>query len=446
MTGTDETARADDRGVRGRRGIMAFDVPARMTVIVDEAPEPLPVELMAAVNARDGYTPTLVVTASGYEGHQPQFTRAALEGLERDLIDPRVVGVADWAVPEAWGAVETGCVIDYTHSTVDDTLMVTGRDYLAVAQGWAIQVTTTATPQSRFIMDALFDEALERLSVLRRPAGQDAVTVLPGRLPLSESATGQANRIDLGGWLERAAWTRPDGVSLLPFTLEALAAMDTAAPVLPEDVSLLQDLTGAGLLGPAGMTGDGLLLAHVLQSADAGLSVTLYRDGRQSAMTSAMLGEVTGVIWGPSLGQREYGHPGEASERRSGAAVIPTTELSATVCGWLGVGPAWTDDESPVLAPTSLVDSLVAGERVEVDAFDPETSLYLWHLSTWAGQRTLDDTFVVRAGRHGTFQVRADAAAPDAVVLWPTDSSWVARMIEDRVQAAYFDRPVTLDA
>jgi len=445
MTGTGESAQAPDRGVRGRRGIMAFDVPARMTAIVDEAPEPLPVELMAAVNAKDGYTPTLVVTASGYEGRQPHFTRAALEGLERDLVNPRIIGVADWAAPESWGAVETGCVIDYTHAIGDEGLMVAGRDYLAVAQGWALQVATTATPQSRFIMDTLFEEALGRLSVLRRPTGQDAVTVLPGWLPLSESATGQASRIDLGRWLERAAWTRPDGVSLLPSTLEALAAMDTEAPVLPEDVSLLQDLTGASLLGRGGVTGDGILLAHVLRSAEAGLSVTLYRDGRQSAMTCAMLGEVTAVVWGPSLGQREYGHPGEASERRSGAAVIPTTELSATVCGWLGVGPAWTDDQAPVLAPASFVDDLVSGEPMEVDPFDPETSLYLWHLSTWVGQRTLDDTFAVRAGRQGTFQVRADAATPDAVVLWPTDSSWVARMIEDRVQAAYFDRPVTLD-
>lgn len=31
-------------------------------------------------------------------------------------------------------------------------------------------------------------------------------------------------------------------------------------------------------------------------------------------------------------------------------------------------------------------------------------------------------------------------------MLWPADSSWVARMIEDRVQAASFARPVTLDA
>ncbi|WP_413544143.1 hypothetical protein [Citricoccus nitrophenolicus] len=432
--------------VRGRQNVLALDVPPRMTAIVDESEDPLPVELMAAVNTREGYTPTLVATVFGYEGGQPLFTRSALEGLERDLVSPHIIGVADWEPPASWNAPETGCVIDYTQITGEDEQLVFGRDYLAVAQGWAVQVTTTSTPQDRFIMDALLEEGIRGLSILRTPTTQDAVTVLAGPVPLGTSATGHQNRIDLGPWRERAAWTRPEAVSLQPASLEVLASMDLDEPVLPDDADLLRDLTGAGLLGPGGLSGDALFLSEVLQVADAGLSVTMYRDGRQSALTCAMFGETTAVLWGPSYGQLAYGHPGEASERRSGAAVIPTAELSSTVCGWLGLGPAWTDDESPVLTSPDLVDRIVSGDTVDLEAFGPNASLYLWHINTWAGERSLDDAFALNAGPRGHFQVRADTAMADSIVLWPADSSWVARMIEDRVQAAYFDRPVTLDA
>ncbi|MGM7669914.1 hypothetical protein [Microbacterium sp. A93] len=432
--------------VRGRQNVLALDVPPRMTAIVDESEDPLPVELIAAVNTREGYTPTLVATVFGYEGSQPLFTRSALEGLERDLVSPHIIGVADWEPPASWNAQETGCVIDYTQTTGEDERVVFGRDYLAVAQGWAIQVTTTSTPQDRFIMDALLEEGIRGLSILRTPTSQDAVTVLAGSVPLGTSATGHQNRIDLGPWRERAAWTRPEAVSLQPDTLEVLASMDLEDPVLPDDADLLRDLTGAELLGPGGLSGDALFLSEVLQVADAGLSVTMYRDGRQSALTCAMFGETTAVLWGPSYGQLAYGHPGEASERRSGAAVIPTAELSSTVCGWLGLGPAWTDDESPVLTSPDLVDRIVSGDTVRLEAFDPDTSLYLWHINTWAGERSLDDAFALNAGPRGHFQVRADTANADSIVLWPADSSWLYRMIEDRVQAAFFGRPVTLDA
>lgn len=432
--------------VRGRQSVLALDVPPRMTAIMDESEEPLPVELMAAVNTREGYTPTLVATVFGYEGGQPLFTRSALEGLERDLVSPHIIGVADWDPPASWDAQMTGCVIDYTQTTGDEEQLVFGRDYLAVAQGWAVQVTTTSTPQDRFIMDSLFEEAIRGLSILRAPDRHDAVTVLTGPEPVKASATGAPSRIELGAWRERAAWTRSDAVSLRPATLEALVSMDLEDPVLPDDADLLRDLTGAGLLGPGGLSGDALFLSELLQVADSGLSVTMYRDGRQSALTCAMFGETTAVLWGPSYGQLAYGHPGEASERRSGAAVIPTVELGATVCGWLGIGPAWTDDESPVLASPDLVDRIVSGDTVRLEPFDPDATLYLWHLNTWAGERSLDDVFVLNAGPRGHFQVRADTADAGSIVLWPADSSWVARMIEDRVQAAYFDRPVTLDA
>lgn len=434
------------RTITGRQGILALDVPARMTAIIDEGQEPLPVELIAAINTREGYTPTLIVTVFGYEGAQPLFTRSALDGLERDLTDPHIIAVADWAPPVAWGAAETGCVIDYTQLTGEDQQMVTGRDYLAVASGWAIQVTTTSTPQDRFIMDTLFQEALGRLSILRSPGDRDTLTVLAEPADLGVSATGQMNRLDLEPWRERAAWTHPDAVSLQPATLEVLAALDLDHPVLPDDKELLRDLTGAELLGGGELSGDALFLAELLQVADAGLSVTMYRRGRQSALTCAMYGEVTALLWGPSYGQLAHGHPGEASERRSGAAVVPTTELGTTVCGWLGVGPAWTDDEAPVLTSPDLVDRIVSGEPVHLDAFGPEVPLFLWHLNTWSGNRSLDDVYVLNAGVHGQFQLRADTERPDTLVLWPADSSWVARMIEDRVQAAFFDRPVTLDA
>lgn len=446
MSDTTGTARNANALVHGRDRVLGFDVPRRMTVIVDEAPERLPVELLAVINATDEHTPTLVATVHGYEGHQPQFTRAALEGLERDLVDPHIVGVADWAVPGHWGAVETGCVIDYFHRSGDDERLVAGRDYLAVARGWAIQVTTTASPQDRLVMDTVFEAALPRLSILRTPTSRDTVTTVAGPLPLECSATGQRNRVSLSRWREQAAWTHTDAVSVRPETLEYLASVEVDAPVVPDDAALLQDLADSRLLLSGSLAGKGLVLAEVLQSAEAGLNVSMYREGRQTAMSCAIVGETAAVLWGPGYGQLEYGHRGVASEWRPGAAVLPTAELSATVCGWLGIGPAWTDDEDPIMAPARLVDRFVTGKTVDIAAFTPETRPLIWHLSTWSGDRTLDDTFGINGGDHGHFQARADTLTRNTVVFWPTDSSWWARMIEDRVQAAYFDRPVTLDA
>lgn len=429
----------------GHSGVLCLDVLPRMTLLANDGPERLPVELAAVVNVTEGFTPSLVATVNGYEGTRVPLLASVIDGLQRDLLEPRIIGISDWAAPASWETAEPGYVIDYLHRTTDG-LLVAAQDVVAVSRGWAVQVTLTTTPQTRFILDDLLHDALSRITVERPVGPGDPVTVVTGGVPTVPSrVAGAPERPDISWLADQAAWTHADEVGLSARSLEYLTQLDAGTP-LPASSSISEDLAGAGLLTHAGLTGDAVYLAQHLQQSDAGLTVTLHRAGEETTLTCAMVGETTAVIYGPSWGQRVLGHPGAANRDRSGAAVVATTELSAVICGWLGIGPAWVDDESPIIIGTSHLDAFANDAERTFPGLEDATPPGLWHISTWVGERTLDDTHVVHAGSRGQFLVRADTEDPSTVVLWPTDPAWLFRMIEDRVQAAFFDRAVTLDS
>jgi hypothetical protein len=445
---------ADNRLVPGHTGVLALDVPSRMTALVDGGDDRVPVELMAAVNVKDGFAPTLVATVHGYEGGQAAFTWSVVDGLRRDLTDARIVAVSDWTAPASWDAPEPGRRIDYVHRTGTGVL-VAGREFVAVAQGWAIQSTTTAALQTRAIFDALLEEAVGSITI-RRPAGRrDTVTRLVGRVPVERGVerllpvppTGESGpvspREDLTSLREQAAWTYPQAVGLRPQTLEILQALDPDRPVFPDVPGLLEDLAGAGLVGEHGLNEDGVFLLDALRASRSSLTATLHARGEESTLSCVLAGDVSVAVWGLSRGQRQYGHPGEATRQRLGVAIVPTAELSAVVCGWLGVGPVWVDEQSPVVAAPQDVEQLVGGRPVP-GLFPEGPEIHLWQLATTTDQGVIDEVEYLDAGARGLYTVRGDDEFPDKVLLWPADPAWVLRVLEDRVQAAYFGRPVTL--
>lgn len=429
----------------GHSGVLCLDVPPRMTILGNDGPDRLPVELIAVVNVTEGFTPSLVATVNGYEGTRVPLLASVIDGLQRDLLEPRIVGISDWTAPGTWESTEPGFLIDYLHRTADG-LIVAAQDVVAVSRGWAVQITLTTTLQTRFILDDLLLDAVSRITVERHVGPGDPVTVVTGGVSTVPSRLAGASARPEIGWLaDQAAWVHLDEVGLSAMSLEYLTQLDAGSP-LPASASVSENLAGAGLLTHTGLTGDALYLAQHLQQADAGLTVTLHRSGEETTLTCAMVGETTAVVYGPSWGQRVLGHPGAANRDQSGAAVVPTAELSAVICGWLGICPAWVDDESPIITDATRLDAFAEDAERTFPGLEDATPPGLWHISTWVGDRTLDDTHVVHAGPRGQFLVRADVQDPSTVVLWPTDPAWVFRMIEDRVQAAFFDRPVTLDS
>lgn len=425
-----------DREVTGPAGVLSFTVPVRMTAIVDDAEDRLPLEVLAVINVKDGFAPSLAVTVHGYEGDQSALTWSVLDGLRRDLRQPRIIGVSRWTAPDQWGATEQGRQVDYLHRAADGQL-VAGREYVAVARGWAVQVSTSASVQTRLVFDEMLQQAVGNLSVLREAGRMDPVTTVVGA-----PASGACE--DLTWLVDQAAWTYPEAVGLLPGSLEVLQLADPDSPVLPRVPEVLDDLAGAGLLGNDGWTEDGVFLADVLRAARSSLTATLFVDGQETTLSCVISGEVSAAVWGPGRGQRQLGHPGEATDRRLGVALVPTIELSAVVCGWLGVTPAWTLDEAPLVSTAQQLEALVEGQDVP-GLVAPGTPVHLWRLTTTTEAGVIDEVDYLGVAGRGLYTVRGDEEFPDTVVLWPAEPAWVLRLVEDRVQAAYFGRPVTLD-
>ncbi|MBG6084942.1 hypothetical protein [Zhihengliuella flava] len=465
--------------IQGWRGILTFDIDEPW-IAVEARPE---VELMATLPPVEGeFVPNIVVTVNPFDGTLADFSRRALAAVERDLREGRIVDVGDWAytfAPDApdgttpvddYGvpaAEHVGRVVEYTHRAQDGST-VYGADYLILLHGWAIQASTTTSLPARLIFDDVLQDMARSVTVLRAPEEQDqseltamaaavqddvATSVLGGDREALFDHTAAGSTIGEGVWMTGEALQRT--AELQEAVVGRLGAGKDAVVRELERLGVLEN----GRLGDLGE-----VISVALTDAQVRVRLTGRFTRGETHFQAFIIGSVAVVAAEQGYGPRVLNQPWHPDDpARFNVQILPLAELSSAMLRWVGAGPAWNLHlEEPTITP-DVFEERLAGEAVSQPA-DGAVLSEVWQQPwfTWVLEIEINDPDMTQrefppltftnTGPRGHYRVGTLEMDDEStttlrsgdVLLWPTESGFIFRQLEDYLQAAILGRPLVL--
>ncbi|WP_102158200.1 hypothetical protein [Zhihengliuella halotolerans] len=464
--------------IDGYRGILTFEV-EEPWIPVQSRPE---IELMATMPPVEGeFPPNIVVTVNPYGGSLADFSRRATAAIVRDLREGLIVDVDDWSFGVGAASLDAGTdpdadeptpggigrLIEYTHR-IEEGIVVSGADYLLVRQGWAIQISTTTGLPTRMIFDEILQSMAGTVAVLRAPEPGDAADVPALAAPVSDDLACTelgGDREALFDWLAAGAsigegtWMSGDALARTAELQDAVVGrlgggMD---PVISE----LKEL---GVLEGGRLSDLGEVISVALTDAQVRVRLTGRFMRGETLFQAFIIGGVAVVAAEQGYGPRVLNQPWNPDDATLfNVQILPVAELTSTMMRWAGAGPAWNLHlEDPTISP-EVFEERIAGEAGG-SGMSGAVGQSVWQQPwfTWVfeieapdeehGAREFAPLTFVNAGPRGNYRVglvETDAGSNSSwragdVLLWPTDSGFIQRQLEDHVQAAVLERPVVL--
>lgn len=425
-----------------------------------ESDNPRPeIELFAVMPLEAGnFTPSLVATVNPFAGDIAEFSVAAVRGLTSTLAECRVLDVSGWeaepaARPAQWVPLETPTSLDrrsisYTHRAPNGRL-VSGRDFLLVAQGWAVQISTTCTVQDRTPLDEYFEPMAASVQVLRPAPAADAAPQAP---QLDELASWRYDAT-----LESLAEARPRGGYPVPATyLSGYALAKLADPRAPFSRRARKDAAWAelideGLAGADGLSETGAVVAKLLWGSELRFRLTSAMGVAETTQQIFLGDDAALVLSQPGYAQVVGGAPWhDGGSEYFDVELVSTTELASRMLAWAGVGPGWPLPVSPALVDPQSFNARVAGSADAPVGADRALEAvwsqewFCWNVVGELGDQELVDASFVNAGERGSYRVGLQSVAGSdapAAVMVPVPGAFIAGFIEDCLQAGLHRRP-----
>lgn len=458
----------------GFHGILSFELPAPWTA-QKLRPE---VELFGSMPPIEGdFTPNVVVTVNPFSGSLQDFCQRAASGIVASLKEGRIVDVDDWAYRfEPAGedgrspvdglglplARHTGRVVEYTHrAPVGRT--VSGVDYLVIVDGWAIQISTTASIQTRqlfedeFVAIARSVTSLHAAETQQVPAASDEVTAPADGGMLDTVATRSRGSASedysfyqaSGSWIGEGTWMSGAAIARMGELEDSVLGR-----LSPGGDPVLDELRELGVLEGGRLSEIGDVMATALNNAPTRLRLTGRFLDAETTLQAFAIGDVALVAAEQGYGPRVLNQPWNPDDPTLfNVQLIPLSELSSCASRWVGAGPAWNLHVAPFLLEPGQLDDRFAGEAPLPDGADEvmdqvwNQPWFVWQIEAEGDAVEIEPMTYVNAGVRGNYRVglvEDPATGTDKPAMWATDSSYILRQLEDVLQAAVFGRDVQL--
>ncbi|WP_372698987.1 hypothetical protein [Arthrobacter sp. JSM 101049] len=423
------------------------------------------------------FTPNVVVTVNPFSGSLRDFCQRAVSGIVASLVEGRIVDVDDWTYrfeqPGQDGrtpvdgrglppARHAGRVVEYTHrAPVGRT--VSGVDYLVLIEGWAIQISTTTSIQTRQLFEDDFVAIARSVTALHaaeipESSSETATDAAPANGGMLDAVATRARKAEsedysfyqaAGSWIGEGTWMSGAAIARMGELEDSvLGRLATGGD------AVLDELRELGVLEGGRLSEIGDVMATALNNAPARLRLTGRFLDAETTLQAFAIGDLALVAAEQGYGPRVLNQPWNADDPKLfNVQLIPLSELSSRASRWAGAGPAWNLHVAPFLLEPGQLDERFAGEAPLPGGADEvmdqvwNQPWFVWQIEAEDEVTEIEQMTYVNAGVRGNYRIglmEDPGTGADKPAMWATDSSFILRQLEDVLQAVVFGREVQL--